>query len=141
LAPDGSNVAQDIWYLVYKDEDGVTHTVKGSTAGIRRSLRERLLGVATHVRASRTKDGTFEPLRGFPEFRDLVITPSPLNPVRTSATTPATPVQTPPQSKVVPTIPAQAATEPAAPAFEASHPFPHIRLETSTQSPVTTSEW
>src|SRR5207249_1398599 len=34
----------DLWYLVYRDEDSVMHTVKGSTEGIRRSLKEGLLG-------------------------------------------------------------------------------------------------
>jgi serine/threonine protein kinase len=68
-----------LWYLVYKDESGVIHTVKGSTAAIRRSLRDGLLGDATNVRASRTKDGKFEPLRSYPEFRDMVVTAAPLS--------------------------------------------------------------
>src|SRR5262249_32119005 len=55
--------SQEAWYLVYKDEEGTSHTVKGSTQGIRRSLKEGLLGDASNVRASRTKDGKFEPLR------------------------------------------------------------------------------
>lgn len=63
---------QDLWYLVYKDDDGTMHTVKGSTDGIRRSLKERLLGDASNVRACRQKTGPFEPLTKFPEFRDLV---------------------------------------------------------------------
>jgi serine/threonine protein kinase len=67
----------DVWYLVYKDENGIPHTVKGGTAGICKSLREGLLGDASNVRASRTKSGAFEPLRSFPEFRHLVLgTPS-----------------------------------------------------------------
>jgi hypothetical protein len=49
------------------------HTVKGSTDGIRRSLEERLLGDASNVRACRSRNGPFEPLRTYPEFRDLVI--------------------------------------------------------------------
>lgn len=65
----------DFWYLVYKDEDGVVHTVKGTTAGIRRSLKEHLLGDAANVRASRNKGGPFEPLRTHPEFRDLAMEP------------------------------------------------------------------
>jgi len=64
---------QELWYLVYKDEAGVTHTVKGSSAAIRRSLKDGLLGDAGNIRASRTKSGPFELLRSFPEFRDLVI--------------------------------------------------------------------
>jgi serine/threonine protein kinase len=78
VAPSADNSsAQDLWYLVYKDEEGDSHTVKGSTQGIRRSLKEGLLGDASNIRASRTKEGGFEPLRGFPEFRDLVIAPGP----------------------------------------------------------------
>jgi serine/threonine protein kinase len=65
-------VAQDMWYLVYKDDMGTMHTVKGSTDGIRRSLKERLLGDASNVRACRQKTGPFEPLKTYPEFRDLV---------------------------------------------------------------------
>jgi eukaryotic-like serine/threonine-protein kinase len=64
----------DLWYLVYKDDDGTMHTVKGSTDGIRRSLKERLLGDASNVRACKQKTGPFEPLTKFPEFRDLVAT-------------------------------------------------------------------
>ena len=52
---------------------GEQHTVKGSTAAIRRSLKEGLLGDAANVRASRTKAGPFEPLQAYPEFRDLVL--------------------------------------------------------------------
>lgn len=63
----------DLWYLVYKDDDGTMHTVKGSTDGIRRSLKERLLGDASNVRACRQKSGPFEPLKIYPEFRDLVV--------------------------------------------------------------------
>lgn len=68
----------EVWYLIYKDEDEVSHTVKGSVAGIRRSLKEGLLGDASNIRACRTKDGDFLSLREFPEFRDLVIDPRPM---------------------------------------------------------------
>lgn len=70
----------DIWYMVYKDEDGESHTVKGPTEGIRRAFREGLLGNADNIRASRGKAGPFQPLRSYPEFRDLVIAPAPLPP-------------------------------------------------------------
>jgi serine/threonine protein kinase len=66
-----------IWYLVFKDDEGSTRTMKGTIAGIRRSLKEGVLGDAGDVRASRTKSGEFQVLRAFPEFRDLVITPAP----------------------------------------------------------------
>ena len=67
----------DVWYLIYRDVRGETHTVKGSTVAIRRSLKEGLLGHVDHVRASRVKTADFEPLQAFPEFRDLVIAPAP----------------------------------------------------------------
>jgi serine/threonine protein kinase len=70
---------QDLWYLVYKDDLGQMHTVKGSTSAIRRSLKEGLLGDASNVRASRAKTGPFEQLRGYPEFRDMVVSPTPLS--------------------------------------------------------------
>jgi serine/threonine protein kinase len=68
-----SDGSHDVWYLVYKDEEGVSHTVKGSTPAIRRSLKEGLLGDASNIRASRTKDTGFDTLKSFPEFRDLIV--------------------------------------------------------------------
>src|SRR5438132_3303966 len=54
---------KSVWYLVYQDDEGSTHTVKGTVAAIRRSLKEGPLGDASNVRACRTKKGQFEPLR------------------------------------------------------------------------------
>jgi serine/threonine protein kinase len=62
----------DRWYLIYRDEEGTPHTVKGTTNTVRRSLRDGLLGDAGNIRASRTKEGPFAFLRDVPEFRDLV---------------------------------------------------------------------
>ena len=70
--------AADVWYLVYKDDEGETHTVKGTTEGIRRALKDELLGDAENVRACRSKAGPFQPLKGHPEFRDLVVEPAPM---------------------------------------------------------------
>ncbi|HKA06955.1 MAG TPA: serine/threonine-protein kinase [Gemmataceae bacterium] len=67
----------DLWYLVYRDEYGETHTVKGTTDGIRRALKEGLLGDASNVRADRSKQGHFHTLISHPEFRDLVIRAAP----------------------------------------------------------------
>ncbi len=69
---------QELWYLVYKDEEGTPHTVKGVSTAIRRSLKEGLMGDASNVRAARKKQGPFEPLRTYPEFRDLVVAATPL---------------------------------------------------------------
>jgi serine/threonine protein kinase len=68
----------DLWYLVYRDDEGQTHTVKGSTTAIRRSLKDGHLGDAANVRASKTKSGPWETLRDFPEFRDMLISAAPL---------------------------------------------------------------
>ena len=78
--PAEAGTVQDNWYLVYNDEEGVPHTVKGTLGGIRRSLKEGRLGDASNVRASRGKSGPFDPLRNHPEFRDLVISPASLTP-------------------------------------------------------------
>jgi hypothetical protein len=48
-------------------------------SAIRRSLKDGLLGDASNVRASRAKVGPFEPLRGHPEFRDMVVEAAPLS--------------------------------------------------------------
>jgi serine/threonine protein kinase len=80
----------DIWYLVYTDDDNVVHTVKGTVKGIRRSLRDGLLGSAVNVRAARTKAGPFESLRSHPEFRDLVIQPEKVETPKSKAAETAT---------------------------------------------------
>jgi eukaryotic-like serine/threonine-protein kinase len=84
----------DVWYLVYKDDEGATHTVKGTTEGIRRALREGLLGDANDIRACRTKSGPFQPLKGYPEFRDLVVEPAPMPASDGTATGSASPTPT-----------------------------------------------
>jgi eukaryotic-like serine/threonine-protein kinase len=68
----------DLWYLVYRDEIGETHTVKGTTDAIRRALKDGLLGDASNVRAARSKTGQFVSLSQYAEFRSLVIEPAPL---------------------------------------------------------------
>src|SRR5439155_22629254 len=74
ITPSADTQKQDVWYLVYTDEETVTRTVKGTLQGIRRSLKEGVLGDASNIRASRSKSGPFEVLRNHPEFRDLVLT-------------------------------------------------------------------
>jgi serine/threonine protein kinase len=86
---ENSGQVTDLWYLVYKDELSSTHTVKGTTSAVRRSLKEGLLGDASNVRASKLKTGPFDPVRSFPEFRDLVVAPAALG------TTPSSPRSTP----------------------------------------------
>jgi serine/threonine protein kinase len=74
----GAPPVSDVWYMVYKDENGVAHTVKGSTEGIRKALGEHLLGDAATILVSRTKAGQFQSLGSVAEFRDLVVNPAPL---------------------------------------------------------------
>jgi hypothetical protein len=62
--------------LVYTDEFGTTHTVKGAMQSIRRCLKEGRLGDAANIRISKQPSGPFELLRTHPEFRDLVIVPA-----------------------------------------------------------------
>jgi serine/threonine protein kinase len=131
--------AQDLWFLLYKDEEGELHTVKGTTSAIRKSLRDGLLGDASNVRASRVKTGPFESLRSYPEYRDLVVAPAPLNVSsgRSSggATTPVSGLPTPPTPPRAPALgptakppakPAAVATgQPAPPAIDlGSAPLP-----------------
>jgi eukaryotic-like serine/threonine-protein kinase len=100
----GSGAATaESWYLVYKDENGMSHTVKGSTSAIRRSLRDGLLGDAENVRASRSKSGPFESLKEFPEFRDMMVTAAPL-------AVPPSPRSGQPASKATPTAPTETTT-------------------------------
>jgi serine/threonine protein kinase len=68
----------DYWYMVYTDDDGVVHTVKGTVKGIRRSLKDGLLGDAENIRIAQRKSGPFEAIRAFPEFRDLIVQPGKL---------------------------------------------------------------
>jgi len=70
------DTVQEFWYMVYQDEEGVTHTVKGTVNGIRRSLKEGLLGDTSNIRIAPCKTGPFESVRTFAEFRDLVVQPS-----------------------------------------------------------------
>jgi len=133
----------DQWYLIYKDEDNVVHTVKGSKSGIRRSLKEGLLGDADNVRISRSKAGPFDPLRLHPEYRDLAVdlntasgltqtpkppkaAPSELDPAETQTPPPGYP-----DSSVSITMAPISATSPTGPAA------PHFDLGTESSS----SEW
>ncbi len=95
--------ALDVWYLVYKDDMGQTHTVKGTTEGIRRALKEDLLGDASNVRACRSKSGPFQPLKGHPEFRDLVVEPAPMPTNASSTTNPVVGAKTTPILSKLPT--------------------------------------
>jgi serine/threonine protein kinase len=74
--PNGS--AADLWYMVYRDETGQAHTVKGTTEAIRDALRNGLLGDGSTILVGRSKVGQFQQVHSVPEFRDLVLGPAPL---------------------------------------------------------------
>jgi len=119
-APSDSNPSiSELWYLVYRDQENVSHTVKGTTSAIRRSLREGLLGDAGNVRAARSKAGPFEPLRGYPEFRDLVV-PAPTAPTDATVPSPALEPARPSQLQARPVV--------AGTGVPQGVPAPHIDL-------------
>ncbi|MGL6076597.1 MAG: serine/threonine protein kinase [Fimbriiglobus sp.] len=66
--------APDIWYMVYRDASNQMHTVKGATESIRKNLTNGALGDVNTILVSRTKNGTFLPLKSVPEFRDIALT-------------------------------------------------------------------
>src|SRR5947209_2766785 len=127
------SAVQELWYLEYKDETGETHLVKGSMAGIRRSLKEGLLGDASNVLASRSKSGEFMPLKSHPEFRDLVVSAAPLS--KSNATMPvglrpATPATGTPIPAGGPATPANVRLPTPRPPSSGQHrAIPHIPLE------------
>jgi eukaryotic-like serine/threonine-protein kinase len=135
LSPPPGEVQADVWYLAYSDEDEVRHTVKGTKDGIRRSLKERLLGDPGHVRAGRSKSGPFEPLATYPEFRDLVVEPElpsvngvKTAPVKTEAVTPVeakTPIPPPrqPVARKLPHPDSTATSDSFAPLMRKLPPF------------------
>lgn len=85
----------DVWYMVYKDETGATHTVKGATESIRKALKENLLGEAGTILVGRTKSGQFVPIGSVPEFRDLVVAPAVVELAKKTAPPPVRPSQPP----------------------------------------------
>jgi len=95
----------EVWYMVYKDETGETHTVKGATDGIRKALKESLLGDASAIVVGRSKTGQFVSIGSVPEFRDLLVAPAPVA-IPTRRSWPDTPdLANPPKSTPVRTMP------------------------------------
>jgi CheY-like chemotaxis protein len=64
----------DVWHIVYQDENGQSHKMTCSTAGVRMWVEKGLLRDLTQTLASRSNGGPFNPLSSFPEFRDLMAT-------------------------------------------------------------------
>ncbi len=77
----GIGALPSYWFMTYTDDAGEEfREVKATVKGIRRSLKEGLLGDAENIRVARTKDGAYEPLKRYPEFRDLVVQPAKASP-------------------------------------------------------------
>jgi serine/threonine protein kinase len=136
--------AVDVWYLVYKDDMGETHTVKGTTEGIRRALKEDLLGDASNVRACRTKSGPFQPLKGHPEFRDLVVEPAPMPTATTNASSTSNPIlgaKSTPVSSKLPTAASglRPSLRPDPDAVDLNHPPSIARARPSLPMPEATT--
>lgn len=122
----------DLWYMVYVDDLGQKHTVKGPTEGIRRALREGLLGDASNILVSRTKTGQFQPLSNLVEFRDLVLSPAPA-PITSRRSSPdmapparRTPTPISKASGVIPNTgkpPSEATESPTRPRTPTSQPY------------------
>jgi PAS domain S-box-containing protein len=77
-APTATPPAQDIWYIVYRDEDGRTHKMTCSTVGIRMWFEKGLLTDLGHTLASRSNGGPFNPLTSYPEFHSLLTLSEPV---------------------------------------------------------------
>jgi hypothetical protein len=76
--------AGDLWYLVYKNNQGQSQKVKGTTDSIRQNVKAQMLGDSGAIMVCRTKHGPFVPLRSAPEFRDLVVNAASVEPGRGS---------------------------------------------------------
>jgi serine/threonine protein kinase len=70
-----------LWYVVYRDQDNQSRMMKGTVESIRQALDDQLLGLLSDITVSQSKEGPFEKLAAFPEFRDIVVAPKPLTPM------------------------------------------------------------
>lgn len=109
------------WYMLYTDDSKVVHTVKGTVKALRRSLREDLHGDIEAIRIAPSKEGPFQSLRHYPEFRDLVIQPAKVAPQARGSdgdlekTVPRVPNPAPNTPKANPIKPATHAAKKSAP--------------------------
>jgi eukaryotic-like serine/threonine-protein kinase len=126
----------EVWYLVYQDELGQTHTVKGATEGIRRALKDGLLGDASAMAGARSKHGPFVALSTFPEFRDLIIAPEAMPTVAPQAAArPVTRLPSPPPPPPAAAPKAEAARTPPTPRPPATAPKPESARTPPTPRP------
>jgi serine/threonine protein kinase len=71
---------RDLWYLVYSDRSGTTHTAKGTVTAVRQLLQGQLLRTARGIWLGTSETGPFDSVSVYPEYRDLVIEPAALPP-------------------------------------------------------------
>lgn len=72
-AEDLTVTVASLWHVLYRDPEGVIHTTRETTDGVRSALKEGSLGAVAELRLGRRPQGPFEPARNFPEFRDLAL--------------------------------------------------------------------
>ena len=128
---DDANQTTEWWHMVYTDDEGVSQNVKGSKMGIRRSLKENLLGDASNIRVSRSSEGPFVPLRQHADFRELlhdIETPMALTPLPPELKGPSTPT--------LPPLPGVSGRKPPSKIKIPSLPRPNDPSTASGQNPV-----
>ena len=99
--------------------------------GIRRSLKENLLGDASNIRVSRSSEGPFVPLRQHADFRELlhdIETPMALTPLPPELKGPSTPT--------LPPLPGVSGRKPPSKIKIPSLPRPNDPSTASGQNPV-----
>jgi tRNA A-37 threonylcarbamoyl transferase component Bud32 len=68
--------AEDTWYMIYNDKDGMVRTASGSATELHEAIKEGRYGALAGIAVSRSPGGPFAALNAFPEFRDLVVQPA-----------------------------------------------------------------
>jgi serine/threonine protein kinase len=120
LNPAPDTALAEIWHMKFHDAGGVLLTVTGKLPSFRKDIKAGLLGDPGQIKASRSSDGPFEPLRSHPEFRDLVVSAQPAlgqhrsAPPQRPTPPPPPPAATPlPQHKPLPPTPPQRTLPPS----------------------------
>ena len=80
IGPPPAPPTTDLWYMVYRDANGNSKTVKGSTARILENLKSGSLGDSNGILVCRTKAGPFLPIKNVPEFRIHIVEPASVAP-------------------------------------------------------------
>jgi serine/threonine protein kinase len=93
----------DLWYLVYKNADGVQQKVKGTTDSIRQNVKAKMLGDTSGIVVCRNKQGPFVPLKNVPEFRDMVVAAASVDAAKAAGKSPRAPVGPTAASVPIPT--------------------------------------